>query len=121
MKLAIALEGANVANHFGHCNDFRIIEIEDKNVINSVDVHDEVETHHARAQFLKNKGVDVLIINGMGQAAYDRFASLGIPCLRALMLSADAALEAFLKGQLTQSVIPHASHTHSHDHDHHAH
>lgn len=119
MKLAIALEKDKVANHFGHCNDFRIVEIVENNVISTVDLHDEVETHHARAQYLKNKEVDVLLINGMGQPAYDRFIALGIPCFSAIGMSADEALNAYIKGLLTKPVVAHPSHNHNHDHEHH--
>ena len=48
MKIAIGLDGEKVADHFGHCNDFRIYDIQDNKVINQEDIHDDINVHQAR-------------------------------------------------------------------------
>jgi len=123
MKIALGLDGLNVAGHFGQCNDFRIVEVENNVVINQEDIHDEVHVHQARPQFLKDKGVDVLIMNTMGKGAYNRLLALNIQCVSAENKTVNDALEAYLNKTLTKQLEAHecadcGSHDHAHKHTH---
>ena len=121
MKIAIGLNNEQVSMHFGSCNDFRIISIEDGKVVSSEDIHDEVSTHHDRPQFLKNLGVEVLILGGIGRGAYNRLVPLGIEVLNGGGLSIDEALVQFMNKTLTSPLQSHecsGHHEHKHDHDH---
>lgn len=126
MKIAIGLDGLNVAGHFGQCNDFRIIEVENNVVVAQEEIHDEVHIHHERPQFLKDKGVDVLIMNGMGKGAYNRLVALNIQCVSAEDKSVDDALAAFLDKSLVKLLAAHecsgcGSHEHNNQHHHEGH
>ena len=35
MKIAVASEGRNITEHFGHCENFNIFYIEDKKIVKS--------------------------------------------------------------------------------------
>lgn len=128
MKLAIGLNNDQVSMHFGSCNDFRIVTIEDGKAVKTEDIHDEVSTHHDRPQFLKDLGVEVLILGGIGRGAYNRLVPLSIECLNGAGLSADEALVQYLNKTLTSSLQSHEcsgkhehNHDHHHDHSHHHH
>lgn len=110
MKIAIGLDGENVANHFGHCNDFRVYEIVDNKVIHQEDIHDELHVHQARPQFLKDLGVDVLIMNSMGKGAYNRLITLGIKTINAENKSVENALNSYLSKELNVELIGHECH-----------
>lgn len=110
MKIAIGLDGEKVADHFGHCNDFRIYDIQDNKVIHQEDIHDELHVHQARPQFLKDLGVDVLIMNSMGKGAYNRLIALGIKTINAENKSVENALNSYLSKELNVELIGHECH-----------
>lgn len=110
MKIAIGLDGEKVADHFGHCNDFRVYEIVDNKVINQEDIHDDVHVHQARPQFLKNLGVDVLIMNSMGKGAYNRLIALGIKTINAENKRVEEALNSYLSQELNVELVGHECH-----------
>lgn len=137
MRIAIGFENELVSMHFGQCNNFRLIDIEDGKAVKSEDIHDDVSVHQERPQFLKNLGVDVLILGGLGRAAYNRLLALGIECIDGSGKSVEAALEAYLNKTLDKPLLGHAScandkkeknagdhacgghHHHDHHHNHH--
>ncbi len=107
MKLAIGFEGNQVSNHFGHCNDFRIIEIVDNQISNQNDIHEDTQVHQLRPKFLKDLGVDVLIMNGIGKGAYNRLIDLNINCVFAENKSVDEAVSSYLNNMLTKAIEAH--------------
>ncbi len=112
MLLAIGLDGENVSSNFGMCNDFRLVEMVDGKVVSTKEIYNDVNTHKQRPPYLKNLGVDVLIMNGLGATAFDFLVGLGIQCINGQNLSADDALAAYLSDALTtelESVGPHCS------------
>jgi predicted Fe-Mo cluster-binding NifX family protein len=118
MKIAFAKENNKVAAHFGHCNDFRIVEVIDNKVIHTEDVHDDVNTHHSRANYLKSLGVDVLVVSGLGEHAHQSLINESIKVLDGKHLSLSEALALFIMGKLTEEIKGHA-HNHEHSHGHH--
>ncbi len=118
MKIAFAKENNKVAAHFGHCNDFRIVEIIDSKVMNTQDVFDDVHTHHSRAAYLKNLGVDTLVVSGLGEHAHQSLVKENIKVLDGQNMSLSEALALFIMGKLTQEIKGHAHHHHDHEHHH---
>lgn len=126
MKIAIGIDGEKVAGHFGQCNDFVIYEIIDNVKVSESKIHDEEHVHQARPQFLKDLGVDVLIMNTMGKGAYNRLIALNIKCVNAEDKNINDALDAYLSNTLNKELIGHEcsgceSHGHSHEHKGHHH
>lgn len=107
MKIAIGRDGDNVANHFGHCNDFRIIEVVDNRIVSQNDIHDETRVHQDRPQFLKDLGVDVLIMNSMGKGAFNRLIALNIKTVYAENKSVEDALNSYLNKTLNSELVGH--------------
>jgi predicted DNA-binding protein (UPF0251 family)/predicted Fe-Mo cluster-binding NifX family protein len=126
LKIAIGLNGQNVADHFGHCNDFRIVEIENGVVVHQEELFDDVHVHQERPQFLKDKGVDVLIMKTMGKGAYNRLVALNIQCIDAQDKTVEEALQAYLNKTLTSPLEAGdcagcGDHDHEHKHHHEGH
>lgn len=124
MKLAIGIDGLQVAGHFGNCNDFRIVTVENNIIMGHEDIHDETHVHHDRPQFLKDLGVDTLIMNSMGKAAYNRLLALNIECVAAENRSIEEALAAYLSKAMNKKLEGHecnncGGHEHHGDHPHH--
>ncbi len=69
MIIAIAKEGNSVSQHFGHCQGFELVTIEDGNVISKETVPNPGHRPGYLPVFLAEKGVKVIIAGGMGGSA----------------------------------------------------
>lgn len=77
-KIAIPLEQGLLTRHFGHCENFAIIETEGGKIV-SVDSIDPPEHKPgAYPMYLVRQGIDVVIAGRMGSRARDLLARKGI-------------------------------------------
>ena len=100
MKIAVTYENGAVFQHFGHTEQFKIYEAENGAVQSSAVISTEGVGHEALAGLLKELGIDVVIAGGMGQGAMDALLYAGIETYTGVTGEADAAVEAYLKGEL---------------------
>lgn len=100
MKIAVTYENEEIFQHFGHCEEFKIYEVEDNKIQFSKVVGTGGSGHEALAVFLKNLGVETLICGGIGGGARVALAQAGIQLYPGAQGNADAAVEALLKGSL---------------------
>lgn len=100
MKIAISTDGNNVSAHFGRCPSFTIADIENGKCINK----DKIDNpgHHPGflPQFLREKGVNIIIAGGMGQRANQLFNEAGIEIIVGISGSVDEVIEKISKGNL---------------------
>jgi len=73
MKFAIPTLNNQLAKHFGHCESFAFVIIEDDKVINEEFITPPVHQPGVYPRFLADHGIDVMIAGGMGQSALDLF------------------------------------------------
>ena len=66
MKIAVTYENGQVFQHFGHTEQFKIYTVDDENILSSEIVNMDGTGHGALADFLKERGVNVLICGGIG-------------------------------------------------------
>ena len=120
MKVAVTYDNGNVFQHFGRTENFKIYDVEDGKVISSEIMGTDGTGHEALAWLLKDKAVDALICGGMGQGAQDALAEAGIDVCAGAEGDADAAVEAYLRGELVNTGVNcdhhHEGHEHQHDH-----
>jgi predicted Fe-Mo cluster-binding NifX family protein len=79
MKIAIPLAGGKLTAHFGHCQDFAIIDVDENNQITNKE--SLVPPQHEPGvlpRWLGELGVDVIIAGGMGQMAINLFSQNNI-------------------------------------------
>ncbi|MCJ7837437.1 NifB/NifX family molybdenum-iron cluster-binding protein [Cuneatibacter sp. NSJ-177] len=115
MKIAVTYENGQVFQHFGHTEAFKVYEVEDGKVISSEVIGTEGHGHGALAGFLAGKGVKTLICGGLGGGARVALAEAGIELYPGVSGSADAAVDALLKGGLNFDPDTTCQH-HSHEH-----
>lgn len=115
MKIAVSYENGQVFQHFGHTEQFKIYNIEDKNIVSSEVVPTNGQGHGALAGFLSASNVDVLICGGIGGGAKSALAEAGIKLYGGVSGEADFAVKAFLLGMLKYNPDVHCDH---HDHEH---
>ena len=80
MKYAVPVSGGELSPHFAHCEHFAIFEIEEqgKKIINKENVTSPAHEPGLLPVWLAEKGVSVVIADGMGTRAQDIFQQHGI-------------------------------------------
>lgn len=113
MKIAVASEKEKVTEHFGHCENFNIYEIENNKIAKSESIANPGHKPGFLPNFLNDMGVNVIISGGMGGGAVDIFNEKDIEVIVGVTGSAEIAVEEYLKGNLksTGSIC--------HEHEHH--
>jgi predicted Fe-Mo cluster-binding NifX family protein len=114
MKVAVPTRDERVDDHFGHCDHYTIFTIEDNKVISSKVIDNGGFGHEALASYLKNLGVETLILGNRGQGAIKALDAAGIKQIPGVTIDADLAVENLLKGTLIFN--PNAMCDHSHHH-----
>ena len=105
MKIAVTYENGNIFQHFGKTEFFKVYEVEDNKVISSEFIGSNGTGHGALAGFLAEQGVNALICGGIGGGAKDALAEAGIELCSGAQGDADAAVEAYLKGELESTGV----------------
>ena len=75
MRIAIPLLEDKLSPHFGHCDQFTIIEVDDssKRITNRQDLTPPAHEPGVLPKWLHGIGVNVIIAGGMGQRAQQLF------------------------------------------------
>lgn len=120
MKIAVTYENGQIFQHFGHTEQFMLYEAEDGKVISKTLVDTNGQGHGALAGFLLGGGVEVLICGGIGGGAQMALAQAGIRLYGGVSGDADAAVEAFLAGNLEYNPNVQCSHHGEHGHGEHS-
>jgi predicted Fe-Mo cluster-binding NifX family protein len=100
-KFAIPTVDKILTAHFGHCDQFAIIDTENDGIISVDFVSPPVHQPGVYPRFLAEQGVDVIISGGMGHKAQDLFAQNNIEvCMGVIDGSPRSLVEQYLKKQL---------------------
>jgi Mrp family chromosome partitioning ATPase/predicted Fe-Mo cluster-binding NifX family protein len=112
-KIAVASENEMVTEHFGHCANFNVFEVQGNQIVKSESIPNPGHKPGFLPNFLNEMGVNVIISGGMGSGAIEIFNEKGIEVIIGASGNAKAAVQAYLQGSLksTGSVC--------HDHQHH--
>ena len=113
MKIAVAAEKQNVTEHFGHCMNFLIYNVENGLITNEETIPNPGHRPGFLPVFLAERGVNVIISGGMGGGAIDIFNENNIEVIVGASGDAKTAVINYLKGNLktTGSIC--------HEHQHH--
>ena len=77
-KIALPTINGEVCAHFGHCEKFAIVEVENGKIINEEFVDPPVHEPGSHPRYLARKGANVIISGGMGSRAQELFKQNGI-------------------------------------------
>jgi len=126
MSKRIAFPSGNreiVEEHFGHCKDRSVYNIDDNG--NTISVDYLIPPSHAPGvlpKFLGDNNVDVIITGGMGAMAVKMFKEQNIDVILGATGTIETNLKTYLEGDLssTDSACNH-EHGHHHGNGHHHH
>lgn len=113
MKIAVASDSGKVTEHFGHCKEFMIFDVEKNRIVKSEAISNPGHKPGFLPNFLADLDVNVIISGGMGGGAVDIFNERNVEVIVGVSGDARTAVESYLKGFLksTGSVC--------HEHKHH--
>lgn len=122
MKIAIPLTGGRLSDHFGHCEQFALIEMDpvSKQILAQTLVVPPPHEPGVLPRWLHQQGVQAVIAGGMGRRALDLFAQNDIAVHAGTAGGAPEELaRAFVNGGLGGGT-PSCGHDHTHCSDPHA-
>ena len=105
MKIAVTYDNGQIFQHFGKTEYFKVYEVEDGKVVSSQVISSNGSGHGALAGVLADAGVEVLICGGMGGGAQSALAEAGIEVFAGAQGDADAAVAAYLAGELEDAGV----------------
>lgn len=78
MKIAIPSAGGKLCGHFGHCENFTFVDVEDNEIKNIETKIPEDGISCQSANWISEQGVDTVLAGGMGGRPLEIFARNGI-------------------------------------------
>ena len=112
MKIALPCMGKEVAQHFGHCEQFCICEIEGEKLVSSEFIPNPGHKPGFLPNFLADKGVEILIAGGIGGGAIDIFNERNVKVVTGAAGDALAVVQEFLKGNVQSTGSVCSNHEH---------
>lgn len=103
MRIAIPLVQGNLSLHFGHCDQFAFLDIdeESKEIVKRDDMTPPAHEPGVLPRWLHENNVNVIIAGGMGQRAQQLFTGNGIEVvIGASGGSPEELVSAYLQGTL---------------------
>ncbi len=101
MKFAIPLAEGKLTAHFGHCQEFALVEVEDNQIKSKETLVPPPHEPGVLPKWLHEQGADVIIAGGMGGRALDLFAQNGIKVMiGAPTLTPEELVEQYLDDSL---------------------
>ena len=114
MKIAVPFADGEIYQHFGHTENFKLYEIEAGRIVSSEILNTNGSGHEALADFLSGLSVNVLLGGGIGAGAQAALDAAGIEICSGAQGDADAAVNAYLSGELESAGV-NCDHHHEHD------
>ena len=98
--IAISTDGSQVAQHFGRCPAYTIIELENNVVAKREVIANPGHRTGFLPEYLAQRGVKVVICGGMGRRAIDLFLEKGVRPIMGISGEIDEVVERYRLGQL---------------------
>jgi len=100
MKIAVACDGKNVSEHFGHCEGFQLFTVENGKVTESKFYQNPGHKPGFLPNFLNDLGVNTVVTGGIGGGAIDIFNEKNIEVISGATGDAGKAVDRYLQGDL---------------------
>ena len=103
MRIAVPVTNGQLAQHFGHCEKFALIDVDSQNhaIASSTEVDAPEHQPGLLPKWLGERGVNLVIAGGMGSRAQALFAAASIQVLAgAPPESAETVVRRYLDGTL---------------------
>ena len=104
MKFAVPLANGKLTEHFGHCQEFALIEVAENEILDKQILVPPPHEPGILPNWLHELGADVIIAGGMGQRAISLFNEKGIKVITgAPPLDPDELVKQYLNQTLLTS------------------
>lgn len=115
MKIAIPLAGGKLATHFGHCQEFSIMTIDNNTIIKHETLTPPPHAPGVIPNWVADLGCTDIIVGGMGEAAQSILAERNVKVMSgAPSLEPEKLAALYLSGELTDSGNS-CDHEHGHE------
>ena len=104
-RIAVTYDNGQIFQHFGRTEAFKVYEVEDGKVVSSEVMESNGVGHGALAGLLADHTIEVLICGGIGGGAMAALEERGIEVCAGAEGDTDAAVEAYLKGELASAGV----------------
>ena len=116
MRIAVTYENGEIFQHFGHTRQFKVYDVKEDKILSAQVIDTAGSGHGALAGVLTALNADVLICGGIGGGAQMALAAAGIRLFGGVSGDADAAVEAFVAGNLAFNPNVKCNHHGEHHH-----
>jgi len=100
MRIAISTDGNLVSAHFGRCQSYTILDVEDGKIVKKEVVDNPGHAPGAIPQFLHQKGAEAIVAGGMGPRAVNFFKEFEIQTIVGIEGAIDNVIKKILDGTL---------------------
>ena len=100
MRYAIAVDGDQVAPHFGRCERYELVDIEGEQVVARSEMDCPGQEPGLLPRLLKEHGAQVVVCGGMGPRAVDLLAKSGVGVFMGVSGTLDVVVGAIINGEL---------------------
>jgi ATP-binding protein involved in chromosome partitioning len=103
MRIAIPVSGGRLNPHFGHCEEFALIDVDENSgeTLGRDTVKAPPHEPGLLPRWLQERGADVIVAGGMGMRAQQLFSEKGIRVIVGVSEpDPDAIVDALVKGRL---------------------
>ena len=114
MKVAIAKEGDFVSEHFGHCTEYAVFNVENKKITSQEILESPGHEPGKLPVFLAGHKVTHVLAGGMGPRAVDLFCENNIEVFLGVQGKIETVVRDFMAGKIAQGE---SSCTHGPDHE----
>jgi predicted Fe-Mo cluster-binding NifX family protein len=114
MRLAIAIKDGEIAQHFGHCDFFEVLNIKDNKEISREVIKNPPHQKGFLPNFLKSHDIDKLLVGNLGKMAYDGLQDLGIEVIKGISGPKDKIIADYFADKLISSDEICEEHMHHH-------
>ncbi|WP_129596262.1 NifB/NifX family molybdenum-iron cluster-binding protein [Anaerophilus nitritogenes] len=108
MKIALPTRAGQIDSHFGHCEYYTIVEINDKKEIVSKETLESPEGCGCKSNIaytLSEIGVEWMLAGNMGQGAVNVLASQNIKVVRGCSGDVDTVVKNWLEGKVQDNLM----------------
>lgn len=107
MKIGIPLAGGKLCAHFGHCQQFAILTVENNTIVKREDLTPPPHEPGVIPAWLAQQNVNLVLAGGMGERAQAIFADKGIEVVCGIQTgSPEEIVQAYLNNKLTTGENP---------------
>lgn len=118
-KIALPTRNGMIDDHFGHCEFYTILTVDDNNKIVKSETIPSPQGCGCKSNIafrLQEDGVSVMLAGNMGEGALNKLSSCNITVIRGCKGAVTEVAEAYLAGKIQDSGVGCAAHHHEEGH-----